>query len=213
MLDLLPKINENCLIVLAVGLLVFLFWQNHFLRRQIGNYREMTEALRFERDYDLMSGLKNRNAFLRFVQQLESEQALVSMLVCDIDGLKLINDMAGHAAGDKVIKKAGEVLRRACPPDACAFRTGGDEYVIILKTAWTAEALLALKGKICDEIAGYNEADINMPLSLSIGLATASGGDRIGTVYNQADGEMYREKRIHQATVYQMLRLALVAAK
>ena len=211
MLDFLMQVKENCPLLLALGVFAFLLWQNRFLHRQIDDYREIVEVLRFERDYDLLSGLKNRNAFLRFSQQQEKAAALVSLLVCDIDGLKLINDKAGHNAGDKVIKKAGNILRRACPSDACAFRTGGDEYVIVIKTAWTADALQSLKGRIQSEIVRHNEAAANMPLSLSVGVAAAADSEGIGSVYNRADRDMYCEKRSHQENVYQMLRLALVA--
>ena len=210
MFCLLPKTNESCWLVLFIGLFIFLLWQNRFLHRQIKAYQELTKTLRFERDYDILSGLKNRNAFLRFFQQMESEEVQVSVIVCDIDGLKIINDATGHDAGNKVIRKVGEILNGICPTDACAFRTGGDEYVIVLNEAWTAEAMLALKTKICIEIDDYNKVAKNIPLSLSIGFAATSGDAKIRWVYKQADSAMYCEKKRRQGEVYQMLRLALV---
>ena len=190
MFCLLPKTNESCWLVLFIGLFIFLLWQNRFLHRQIKAYQELTKTLRFERDYDILSGLKNRNAFLRFFQQMESEEVQVSVIVCDIDGLKIINDAAGHDAGNKVIRKVGEILNGICPTDACAFRTGGDEYVIVLNEAWTVEAMLALKTKICIEIDDYNKIAKNVPLSLSIGFAATSGDAKIRWVYKQADSAM-----------------------
>lgn len=211
--DLLLKTNESCLLALAIGLFAFLLWQNHFLHRQVKDYQEMTEVLRFERDYDMLSGLKNRNAFLRFFQQMESESEPVSVIVCDIDGLKIINDAAGHAAGNKAIQKAGAILRVVCPSDACAFRTGGDEYVIVLKASWSVESMLALKNKIGLAIAAYNKVATNIPLSLSVGFAAADGDAKIRRIYKQADSAMYCEKKSRQEKVYQMLRLALVAVE
>lgn len=212
MMDILQNMKESCPLFFALLVVVLLFWQNRFLRHKIKDYKELTEMLCFERDYDILSGLKNRNAFLRYFQQMEESELKASVLVCDIDGLKLINDAAGHAAGNDVIQKAAELLRRACPPEASTFRTGGDEYVILLPEDWTEKRLQVLKEKIQEEINCHNKKSLHTPLSLSIGYA-AGAGFMIGVTYNQADSAMYREKRQHQEKAYEMLRLALDASK
>jgi len=212
MIVILEMIKENWLLLFVLGIIAGLLLQNFFLRRKIKNYRELTEMLCFERDYDILSGLKNRNAFLRYFQQMEENEMKASILVCDIDGLKLINDRAGHDAGNAVIQKAAELIRRACSSEASIFRTGGDEYVILLPPDWASNRLQSLKEKIQAEIDFYNKKSLYTPLSLSIGAAAADNLN-IKSVYTQADSDMYREKRAHQEAAYEMLRLALMESE
>ncbi len=63
---------------------------------------------------------------MRFAQEIEKRGDSVSIIVCDIDGLKIINDTLGHMAGDKIIRKAAEILKAAYSCDAHIFRIGGD---------------------------------------------------------------------------------------
>lgn len=212
MLVIVQNMLEEYLLFFALFFMAILFWKNWELRHEIQKYKKWTEALCFERDYDVLSGLKNPNAFWRGIKEMEKNNTKAGMLVCDIDGLKLINDASGHNAGDNVIQKAAELIRRACPAQASIFRTGGDEYVILLPEDWTEKRLQALKEKIQEEINCYNKKSSHTPLSLSVGYA-AGTGSMIRVTYKQADSAMYQEKRQHQEKAYEMLRLALDASK
>ena len=195
---------------LAAGGVAFLIWQNCFFRKEIQSYQTIIQKLSFQRDFDLLSGLKNRNAFMRFIKENECLGDKVSVLVCDIDGLKIINDTLGHTAGDEAIKKAGEIIRAVSPTNAQVFRTGGDEYVIVVSELMQDSELGKLKSKFKSLISAYNENPGIAPLSLSIGYAGFTGKSRgFWDVYREADKNMYEEKRNRQEIVYKMIKSML----
>ena len=206
--------QANCFLMvlagLATGVVVFLIWQNCFFRKEIQSYQTIIQKLSFQRDFDLLSGLKNRNAFMRFIKENEGLDGNVSVLVCDIDGLKIINDTLGHTAGDEAIKKAGEIIRAVSPANAQVFRTGGDEYVIVVSEFMKEGELGKLKGKFKSLLSAYNENPGIAPLSLSIGYAGFTGSSQgFWDVYREADKNMYEEKRNRQDIVYKMIKSML----
>lgn len=104
----------------------------------------------------MLSGLKNRNSFIRFAQQIEKRGDSVSVMVCDIDGLKIINDTLGHLAGDEIIRKPAAVLQDTCPNNATIFRMGGDKFLVIIQEALSIRVLENLHDSIKSNIAIYN---------------------------------------------------------
>lgn len=199
------------IMMLSLGANVGLFGWICFLCKQAKNERNLVEKLYQQCDYDVLSGIKNRNAFTRLAQQIEKEEARVSVMVCDIDGLKIINDTIGHLAGDTIVRKAAEILKASVCMDAQLFRIGGDEYIIVFKKILTEEKLWKLKNLIKERIAGYNVQPSSIPLSMSIGFTTASTeNQQFWSVVKQADAAMYQEKRSCKEKVYRNLRASLI---
>lgn len=197
--------------IFAISGTIFFIHQNYNLYRKIESYQKLAQELCYQRDFDMLSGLKNRNAFIRFAQQVEKRKDNISVIVCDIDGLKIINDTLGHMAGDKIIRKSAEILIKACPSNAKIFRTGGDEYVVIIQELFEEQKLMELRQSIKVMIASYNTTHPSIPLSISIGFAsTATNRSEFWEVYKEADYNMYHEKRICQEKVYSYLRTAFI---
>lgn len=197
--------------VICLGVTIFLIKRHISLSNQIKSQQLMAQELCRQRDYDILSGLKNRNAFARIAQQMDKQGDLVSVMICDIDGLKIINDTMGHIVGDKLIQKAAEILKQACPANAQLFRMGGDEYLVLIPEVLSEQTLNQLRCSIKGLIASYNTQHSSIPLSLSIGFAaTSSGLISLGEVIKLADCNMYQEKRACQEKFYTTLRTTLL---
>lgn len=197
--------------IVGMEITVFLALQNHFLRYQVKNQERFTQELRVRSDYDEVSNLKNRNSYARLAQQIEKQNTPVSVLICDIDGLKIMNDTLGHMVGDTIIWKAAEVLRETSPINAEIFRMGGDEFLVLIQEVLSEGELTNLHNSIKDHIERNNCQYPNLPLSMSIGFASSSCElTKLWEVVRQADHNMYKEKRSSQGAVYKNIREAIV---
>ncbi len=120
----------------------------------------------------------------------------VSLIVADLDGLKGVNDNRGHAEGDKLIRRAAEVLQASVRAEDIVTRIGGDEFAILLPATNSAAAAQALAR--IHSLIELNNKYYSLPaLSLSLGSATGDSGSRRTDVLRQADDQMYVEKRAH----------------
>lgn len=130
--------------------------------------------------YDGLTGLVNRLIFERRVQsQLDSEQPeRHALLYVDIDRLQSINDTFGLNAGDEVIQRVGDVLQRAAGPTAITSRLAGDRFAVFVPECDAAKAtdLAKLMLAATAQLGYVNGAD-SVPVSVSIGIATAAGPD------------------------------------
>ncbi|MGW1030486.1 GGDEF domain-containing protein [Streptomyces sp. NPDC002577] len=147
---------------------------------------------------DSLTGLANRRAVdARLDQALErhrTEGAVVSLVVCDLNGLKRVNDTHGHAVGDHLLERFGSVLSLcgAMLPGALAARLGGDEFCL-LAVGPSAEAVVRVAEELCKR-AGELE------LGEGVACGVASTGEPIGPVrsarrlFRLADAAQYRAK-------------------
>jgi diguanylate cyclase (GGDEF)-like protein len=161
--------------------------------RNITERKQAEERLRYLGFHDPMTGLYNRSYFEEEIRRLDAKrQVPLSIIIGDIDGLKLVNDTLGHRKGDSLIVKAAGVIKTVCRVEDIVCRWGGDEFAILLpKTEKeTAE-------RICDRIRKACEAARKDPvtLSVSLGVATKKNEDQnIEDVLREAEDLMYRDK-------------------
>ncbi|MBZ4669505.1 MAG: diguanylate cyclase and metal dependent phosphohydrolase [Defluviitaleaceae bacterium] len=155
--------------------------------------------------HDILTGLYNRNFFeekLAFV----GKQNIVptGLIICDADGLKLINDTIGHKAGDMLLKTAADVLRKCFRGQDIIARIGGDEFAVILPNASieiVEEAVDRIRKMV--ENSKFTFEKENIPLSMSIGYAVKNNSfKKIEEVFKEADNNMYREKLFHKRSSY-----------
>lgn len=184
--------------------------------RDIGLRKEMEEQLRFLSMHDPLTGLYNRAYFEEEMRRLDGPRHRpVSIIVADLDGLKIVNDTLGHDTGDDYLCAAAAVIKSAFREEDCVARVGGDEFAVLLPHADRAAAEAACR-RIREAADRYNAANPLVPLSLSIGCATAVAmPPSLGQVYKDADDAMYREKILHRSsirhTLIQTLNTALAA--
>jgi two-component system, cell cycle response regulator len=149
---------------------------------------------------DQLTGLHNRR-YMRV--QLESylNRSLmgggpVSILLCDIDHFKRVNDIHGHAAGDDVLREFGRRLSQNIRPADLACRYGGEEFVVIMPD--TSQALATAAGERLRQIIGEEGFRINrgdeLRVTMSGGVATVVPGDSLDALLQRADDALYRAK-------------------
>jgi diguanylate cyclase (GGDEF)-like protein/PAS domain S-box-containing protein len=151
---------------------------------------ERLEQLSF---HDSLTGLYNRSFFEEELLRLDRERLLpLSIILCDINGLKLINDTLGHRKGDELLARAAAILKQNSRSEDIVCRWAGDEFVILLPQA---DQIVA--NRICDRIrTACQETEIDsLPLSFSLGAATKEYADQdVEIVFKDADDVMYRNK-------------------
>lgn len=137
--------------------------------------------------HDALTGVKNRRAFREFEKKKLKTSRSYGFVMCDINGLKAVNDNGGHAAGDELIKKAASCLTEVFGYDN-VYRMGGDEFAVYAYE----DSLHEFEKKIEKVRAMAKEKSVYV----AIGYSFAEGGD---PDYNarraEADRKMYDEKR------------------
>ncbi|HWI55168.1 MAG TPA: HD-GYP domain-containing protein, partial [Desulfobacteria bacterium] len=117
----------------------------------------------------------------------------LAVIVCDIDGLKLINDTLGHEKGDVLLKSAAQVICSSLRNQDIIARIGGDEFAILLPFCSIKNAE-KLCGRIHHLITDYNKKNPELLLSLSVGFSSSEICNDIDEMFKEADNNMYREK-------------------
>jgi len=152
------------------------------------------EETRFLADHDPLTRLGNRRAFMRRVE-LEAERAArydscFSLVVCDLDGFKALNDGFGHLAGDDALCDVSAALLGAVRATDGAFRIGGDEFALMLVEA-TREDARDVVSRVCGTLASLGHA-----LRASFGVAVYPiDGKSPEALFRHADEAMYAAKR------------------
>ncbi|MGR6972338.1 diguanylate cyclase domain-containing protein [Streptomyces cynarae] len=152
---------------------------------------------------DALTGLANRRAVdVRLEEAIEQHRAdgvVVSLVVCDVNGLKRVNDTQGHAVGDRLLERFGSVLSLcgAMLPGALVARLGGDEFCL-LAVGPSADEVVRAADEVCRRAAELEIGD-------GVACGVASTQDPIGPVrsarrlFRLADAAQYRAKALHAA--------------
>ncbi|MCG5258861.1 GGDEF domain-containing protein [Cupriavidus gilardii] len=155
---------------------------------------------------DSLTGLFHRGALDDAAMTLAGDAARsgkpLSCLVIDVDRFKQVNDRAGHQAGDQVLVRIAETLRRACRASDVAARFGGEEFCLLCPNTGEEEAVL-LAERIRARIAAIAlPEEVGGHASVSIGIALAEDGAGAGDarrswerLFAEADRALYRAKR------------------
>ncbi|MBV9235187.1 MAG: sensor domain-containing diguanylate cyclase, partial [Xanthobacteraceae bacterium] len=158
--------------------------------------RKKAEAyLEYLGQHDVLTKLYNRSFYVDELNRLERKGPYpVTIIVADLNGLKITNDQWGHAAGDALLRRAGEVLSEAVLKPNHAARIGGDEFAILMPAADEREGELMI-ANINRLIEINNQFYTGSTLGLSMGAATSRPGDRLEAVVKRADMRMFQSKR------------------
>jgi len=166
----------------------------------IANARLLAETHRLARDDDLTSVMNRRS----LMERLDGEMAqaarhgdIFAVVLCDVDGLKAVNDTAGHLAGNEVLTKVAHLMRETIRTEDVVARFGGDEFVLLLPRTGLLPAQ-ALVGRIESRLreGTYHWAGRDHPLpSVSFGIAWfPEDGRTDDALLARADERMYEDK-------------------
>lgn len=160
--------------------------------RDITKRKELEKRLEYLSYKDQLTNLYNRRFYEEELERLDVKENLpLTIILGDVNGLKLINDSFGHAAGDELIKKAAEIIRKSCSPEDIIARIGGDEFVIVLpkKDEHEAEQIIKHINKLAS-----GEKVQNIDVSISFGYETKINNEDIEAVFTKAEDYMYKRK-------------------
>lgn len=165
-----------------------------------GQLKELNESLQELSSTDFLTGLSNRRAIMEAVaaehgRALRSQEPL-TLLLCDIDHFKAVNDTYGHAAGDEVLRALARAMRETLRRyDACG-RWGGEEFLVVLpgtSAAGAQEAAEKLR-RVASRLE-VEAGDTRIPVTLSVGVAQLEEGESLDSLLRRADAAMYEAKR------------------
>ena len=183
------KAMSISLLISCVLVALFIFVTTWLLRRlSVPLYRKLAYT-------DLLTGINNRNAFELDTKRLQrSEQQDLTVLTCDLNMLKNVNDQRGHAAGDEYIISLARLLVERFRDRGETYRIGGDEFATLLRNA-DVDALRAAMDELHAQALKIQVA--GFPLFFAYGIASfdpACDADVHDTM-TRADAQMYAHKR------------------
>lgn len=162
-------------------------------------FRDVSERQRAEAQirhlsfHDKLTGLHNRAFFEEELKRLDVPRQLpLSLIIGDVNGLKLANDAFGHQEGDQLLIRIAGILRGECRQEDIIARWGGDEFAIVLP-----ETDLPAAERVCERIRKVCSQAADAPIKPSIALGAATKGDisqSLTDVVKEAEDRMYRNK-------------------
>jgi diguanylate cyclase (GGDEF)-like protein/PAS domain S-box-containing protein len=163
-------------------------------QRQLEETNEKLRALLME---DELTGAASRRFFIEEAERMLALAARsgekVSLAILDVDLFKQINDRSGHLAGDRTLQKVVKAVKSSMRCSDLIARWGGDEFVVLLPDTRIDRALL-LAARVRETV---EEADfeVELPVTLSIGVAQSKEGDSVDSLIARADEALYKAKR------------------
>ena len=166
----------------------------YFLASEISGY-QMFDRFRILSTVDLLTGLLNRNEMNNRLMQLSLDtrknQPNIGIIYADLNGLKQMNDTAGHSAGDDLIKHAAEILKAVFGnTNAEIYRAGGDEFMVLLRDVKMQD--LEKYNEELKENASHTES-----VRFATGLCIENNSHNIYDAIKSADTKMYEDKELY----------------
>ena len=162
----------------------------YFIASEIANHK-LLRQLDMMSSMDLLTGLYNRNAMNRrvdrYINCADPTPDSYGIIFADLNGLKTVNDVEGHSAGDRLLRRAAAKLKETFA-DCDIYRAGGDEFMVI--TTGLCEA--ALKSRL-EQLK--SKSAIDSDVHFAVGYCYVSEGDDIRTAMRIADEMMYADKK------------------
>ncbi len=161
--------------------------------RDITERKEREKELRYISYHDDLTGLYNRSFLQEEMERLDTKRQLpISLIMIDVNGMKIVNDTYGHKKGDELLMKVADILSGSTRAEDIVVRWAGDEFIILLPQT---ERKMAenITRRITQNCQQANFGDI--PISAGIGIAVKKDvSDNLKDVLTEADKRMYKNK-------------------
>ncbi|MCJ7666090.1 MAG: diguanylate cyclase, partial [Actinobacteria bacterium] len=172
-----------------------------------GTIVDITERKRYEEEikhlsfHDYLTGIYNRAFFEEELKRLDCKRQLpLSIIIGDLNGLKIVNDAFGQKKGDELLDKIANILISSFREEDIVARWGGDEFSVILPKTGLKKALKIL-ARVKDNLG--REGTKTLPLSIAFGVATKDNkSQQIADIIKEAEDKMYRHKLIEHKSVH-----------
>jgi diguanylate cyclase (GGDEF)-like protein len=175
-----------------------------FVLRDMTEHLEKMKRIQYLSQNDQLTGLLNRSAYeVKVVETLDTKNLPQTLIMVDLNGLKLVNDAFGHLLGDALLKRAASLLKEMFEGYGDIYRLGGDEFVVLLSSTSFEE------GKKKVELLQNRAKAIEVPpvvLSLSAGIATREDEFvSLHELFIRAESAMYQQKLTESIHVHKFL--------
>ncbi|MFN2363586.1 MAG: HD domain-containing phosphohydrolase, partial [Halarsenatibacteraceae bacterium] len=151
------------------------------------------EEIEYKSFHDELTDTYNRRFFEEELTRIDTRRQLpISIIMSDLNGLKIINDSHGHELGDELLQEAAKIIKDSLRSEDILARFGGDEFAVLLPATTKTEA-----EKIVERIKNkcQKTMDNKLPISLGVGLATKMDSrEEITQTLKRADNNMYQNK-------------------
>ena len=166
----------------------------------ITSQKKAAEKIKYLSFHDNLTGLYNRAFFEEELKRLDKGRQLpLTMIVGDVNGLKLINDAFSHSQGDLYLCKIARILEESFRAEDIVARWGGDEFSILLPKTRKEDALVVIERirKKCKKASSKN-----IPLSISLGVSEKTENKQsIGDILIEAEDNMYKRKLLERKSI------------
>ncbi len=170
-------------------------------KKSVGSLLDITEKkladekIKYLSLHDPLTGLYNRTYFEEEMRRLEAGQKNpTGIIICDVDGLKLINDTFGHSTGDSMLVAAAGLIKSSLAEYDVVARIGGDEFAALLPDS-PRPAVEEARRKIKDGVLEHNRLRPDRPMSISTGFSVRNSNNiSLNDLFKDADNHMHREK-------------------
>jgi diguanylate cyclase (GGDEF)-like protein len=163
------------------------------------NYKLIEANKRIERllRVDELTGLSNRRHFMEFYSKMiaaaKRNENSLSLVMCDLDGFKSINDNYGHVAGDLALKAVAEVFKEETREEDMVARFGGDEFIMLLNETPVNKGKEYIE-RIRKKISKIKIKDLPVKITISMGVTELKPDDTKDTLFRRADNALYSAK-------------------
>ena len=193
MVDASHEFAKNLLVVLSERVRS----HNHVIADSYGELRKIERHA----TTDALTGLSNRHtmeeSFLREINRCEKDEKPISLVMIDIDNLKVFNDQFGHMAGDRALSAVASILRHQFRPRDLIVRYGGDEFAVLLPQVDEKLALSIadrVRQAVCGSTGDGSDSLIQIPIRISMGVAELEINGNLTSLIRAADAALYRAK-------------------
>lgn len=149
--------------------------------------------------YDALTDSLNRRAYAEGVGLEMAKATFGTVVLADLDNLKLVNDRFGHSAGDRLLRHCADVLRATLRPYDKLYRWGGDEFLLIVPSARATDVLERISAALLAEVHVEGQNDEQIHLEVSLGAADYASAEELPFAVEHADRAMYLDKSRRKA--------------
>lgn len=182
--------------LMSISVMVFLFFVSFWVMVFYKN------KLEHSGDIDPLTRLPNRTSIDRRYQQLKRQDAMISVIMVDIDRFKDINDTYGHNTGDEVLKTISRIMTEEIREQDIVGRWGGEEFIMLIPTVNEETALnIAERTRIYLEEETFIKVESTFKVTASFGVTHGSSKIPLSELISQADAALYQAKKLGRNTV------------
>ncbi len=187
---------------LASSKIIYINGSQHVfsILRNITERKRREEQILYYSYHDTLTDLYNRRYLNEQIQLLEDEKTLpISIIIGDVNGLKLANDIYGHSTGDKILQKIAEIIKQGCNEMGVVARWGGDEFIVLLPGIDNKKTQTFVK--TIRTLCGACTVD-SVKISISLGYSTITEpNESIEKALKNAEDYMYKNKLLETSSI------------